>query len=698
MGRVEKNRTRSSRSRPVSCQSCRSRKLRCSRQFPCANCTSRGISCQIEGPSTLSVSSIDEAADPPSEPFQENVLARLRRLESIVIGQGGHPRTPPPQTGSRPGPPRPRGKGDLTASLTGRSSVVDVDWLESQISHPGSAVGLCVAEYEFKTCAIREAISSPSTRNTSPLEKNSTRYIWLPLYEESKQIVEKYLTEITYHHHVVHIPSVRALVDDLYRDLSMKKPIKLGQMSLLLAMLASTAFFWTERDMDKSVFSSLAEADVQSKTWMNITLEILEYSRFTNSESLEDIQALIIISFLVCNIVGITSQARYLFGTATSMAWQLSLHRIDHPNNAELDLPPSDSVRAEISRRVWWYLVSTDWQISQVAGLQKGTYMINPRQMATAKPANANDEDLFDGMTDVSRPLDQPTSMSYCLHRIRLGEICREISDSIPFLEIGPGDPDYRQIKKIDKRICECAQAMPPFFSLDYKPYQLPDTDPRKSPGIVIQRYIANTLLYTQRVRFHLPYLSRASSEPMYRYSRDACLEAARMVIRTEEQLSSEKFPFVLVRLKFSAVIHCVCMAIIVLLMDLCLNKSLWTEDDRERRSEIFNAFGILEEAKDQSPFAGRLLESFYSILRRNKANIDRSSETQSSNVIRQSHAEPSTSQIALTETDMESTSMEPNVPFFDDFWQTFDTSVDPSNLFDWDTLLSELDNPSLSI
>lgn len=152
--------------------------------------------------------------------------------------------------------------------------------------------------------------------------------------------------------------------------------------------------------------------------------------------------------------------------------------------------------------------------------------MINPRQMATAKPANANDEDLFDGMTDVSKPFDQPTSMSYCLHRIRLGEICREISDSIPFLEIGPGDPDYRQIKKIDKRICECAQAMPPFFSLDYKPYQLPDTDPRKSPGIVIQRYIANSLPYTQRVRLHLPYLSRASSEPMYRYSRDACLEA----------------------------------------------------------------------------------------------------------------------------------------------------------------------------
>lgn len=216
---------------------------------------------------------------------------------------------------------------------------------------------------EFKICSIREASSSTHMRNSTILEKNTTRSVWLPLYEESKQIVDKYLAEITYLHHVVHIPSVRAIVDDLYQDLNMKNPIKLGQVSLLLAMLASTVFFWTERDMDKPVFSSVAEADAQSKTWMNLTLEVLEYSRFTNSESLEDIQALIIISFLVCNIVGITSQARYLFGTATSMAWQLSLHRIDHPNNAELDLPPPDSVRAEICRRVWWYLVATDWYV-----------------------------------------------------------------------------------------------------------------------------------------------------------------------------------------------------------------------------------------------------------------------------------------------------------------------------------------------
>lgn len=134
------------RSRPVSCQFCRSRKLRCSRKFPCANCTSRGISCQLEGSSTVSVSSADEAPNTTSDTFQENVLARLRRLENIVIGQSEHTHYPD-QVGSRPGPPRPRRKGDLVASFTERSSTVDVDWVESQIAYPGSSVGLCIAEY-----------------------------------------------------------------------------------------------------------------------------------------------------------------------------------------------------------------------------------------------------------------------------------------------------------------------------------------------------------------------------------------------------------------------------------------------------------------------------------------------------------------------------------------------------------------------
>lgn len=62
---------------------------------------------------------------------------------------------------------------------------------------------------------------------------------------------------------------------------------------------------------------------------MTASFEILEYSRFTCSVSLEDVQALIIVSFLVCNLVGITSQAgsvALLDGTFGRMAVVATSH------------------------------------------------------------------------------------------------------------------------------------------------------------------------------------------------------------------------------------------------------------------------------------------------------------------------------------------------------------------------------------
>lgn len=188
----------------------------------------------------------------------------------------------------------------------------------------------------------------------------STKCIWLPLYEEALAIVEKYSKEITYLHHVAHTPSLQILVEKLYGDLRERRPVEIGQVSLLLGILASTTTFWTEHDMKIGIFSSVEQANGQSIRWMNLALEVVEYSRHKHTESLEDVQAMIILIFVTINLVGI-SQARYIVSMAISVARELSLHRIDHPHNYNVDVPPRDSARAEVSRRVWWYLVATDW-------------------------------------------------------------------------------------------------------------------------------------------------------------------------------------------------------------------------------------------------------------------------------------------------------------------------------------------------
>ncbi|KAJ5721362.1 uncharacterized protein N7483_009296 [Penicillium malachiteum] len=707
MGRVEKNLSRSTRSRPVSCLFCRSRKLRCSRQFPCPNCTSRGLACQLGGPAPSSAGSIEGSPEAPPDTFRQDVLERLRRLEEIVAEKRKPPNIVDEQT-SQEQPLRPWQKGNPpSASVKGpQDSDIDVDWLEGEVTYSIPTDSLVAYDIEFKTCSIKKAAHAASVFEKRHNSAVATRCVWLPFHDEAKEIVNKYLTDITYIHHVVHIPSVKSSVDDLYRGLSTGDPgsIKLGHVALLLAILASTTFFWTELDMNSPLFSSVAEANEQAALWLKISLDVLEYSRRKALDSLEDVQAMIIVGFMVTNLVGVASQAWYVFSNAIAVARRLSLHRIDHPRHGTIDGSHPGSIQAEIGRRVWWYLVATDWQFSQYAGPQKGTYSINPKHMATKKPLNANDEDLVDGATYVNKPMDRPTSMSYSLQRIQLAELCREVTDRIPFAESCYETSNYQHIRDVDAQICKIINEMPSFFSLDNSSEKVASDNPQTPPGIIIQRYVINSLLHAQRCRLHLPYLSRAAVESEDDFSREACLQAARMVIRMERLLATERIPFVIARLRFSGVLHCVCMAIIVLLMDVCLNKSIRPEDDQQRRAEIYNAFSVLEEAKGQSPFAEKILESFYAVLWRHKAPIPGVS---GKTVVRAENdgEHPPSESITDSTTSInipiecnENGPWDPTLPTFDDLWQQFDNSVDPSASFDWTSLFAELDAPFVSI
>lgn len=64
---------------PVSCQSCRSKKLKCNRVQPCSNCTARGISCHFLVPPTR------QTETAPATQSIPDILGRIERLESIVL-------------------------------------------------------------------------------------------------------------------------------------------------------------------------------------------------------------------------------------------------------------------------------------------------------------------------------------------------------------------------------------------------------------------------------------------------------------------------------------------------------------------------------------------------------------------------------------------------------------------------------------
>ena len=239
--------------------------------------------------------------------------------------------------------------------------------------------------------------------------------------------------------------------------------------------------------------------------------------------------------------------------------------------------------------------------------------------MLVKKPLNINDEELSDGMSRIEQPLSRPTAMSYSLQRIRLAEISRNIVDRTPPILAHLGGPSLDAVMDIDTELQLLINDIPPFFSMSKAElseiYQL---DTSEAAKIAHQGYIIHSNVHAQRCKLHFPYFSRGFGDSAFACSRDLCLQSARLVIRTQSRLESSGL-CIATRFKFLGLLLGFFMASIVLLMDLCHNKS--SPQQEERRGEIAGAFQTLEEARHESETAAKFLESLMHVLRKHKVS-----------------------------------------------------------------------------
>lgn len=205
---------------------------------------------------------------------------------------------------------------------------------------------------------------------------HSVRNFSIPLHQESVILLEKYLRDITYIHHVILSGPLRTMVDNIYGDIEKHAPISPAQVALLLSILSSAMFTWTRKDSENAPFATSEKVNATSSVWVKGTLDLLDHCRRISLQSIEAIQAMIILSFAITNIEGITARFRDLLSTAITAARELSLHKVDHqPGIDRREEAPADSVESEMKRRVWWYLVATDWYVSSpTAALAKARY------------------------------------------------------------------------------------------------------------------------------------------------------------------------------------------------------------------------------------------------------------------------------------------------------------------------------------
>jgi len=175
-------------------------------------------------------------------------------------------------------------------------------------------------------------------------------------------MVETYIREIAYILPIVTATSLRLAIEGLYSNLARTGHTSHGNVSLVLAVLASATYFWTSGDDELSLFSTADAANQQSLVWVKATLDVVDNARDRGCFSIEILQAIIIVSMVVCNLEGVSQRYRTMLSTALTLGRELGLHRLNASDPKLLsDVRASNHVEAEIGRRVWWYLIATDW-------------------------------------------------------------------------------------------------------------------------------------------------------------------------------------------------------------------------------------------------------------------------------------------------------------------------------------------------
>ncbi|KAH6682246.1 hypothetical protein F5X68DRAFT_24635 [Plectosphaerella plurivora] len=611
-----------------SCDFCRSRKLRCDRPMPCTNCIARDKEC-VFGPVLARRSrrkadseAISRVSDQPSTSatprpppvLQQDLLAEIQALKRLAhdletrvnASTGNDPcngivvtLTP---SGSEPSP----SWGGLGTGIgtPSHGQVIDVVAHLQRVSRSeGSQTHIEPKDILFK---IDNILTIPDRSRYTAHHGRQARCIHIPRHDEAKVLVDFFLTNLNYIYHVVHPQSLSSMVDALYAQIDKQEPVTPGRMVLLLAVFASSTHAWTTVGA-AGLFPSPGDAHTQAHLWIKATHDVLHAEQGSPPFSLEAVLGTVVLSFITCNIEGVSMRYRGLISTGLVLGRELGLHRLDGEASGGFN---GGVIAAEMGRRAWWYLAATDWLLAaRYGGPNEGVYQVNPRHMAVNKPRNIDDADLVEGDPNVDRPLSQPTDMSYFLQRLRLAEVSRAIVDHTSMaMRTSARATHHAHVMSLDFELHQMTRDVPPFLDIN----NYPDTPAPEMHDMFIQAYMLNSLVQTQRCAIHLEYL--ISGDPAYASSRETCIGAARQILRAEQQLLRSRHPFVQTRGRLSAILHGVFMASIVLLMDACVNGG----EDRNGR-EVAEALRIVGDAQEHSLAAQKLHEALVQVLARHR-------------------------------------------------------------------------------
>lgn len=139
---------------------------------------------------------------------------------------------------------------------------------------------------------------------------------------------------------------------------------------------------------------------------------------------------------------------------------------------------------------------------------------------------------------------------------------------------------------------------------------------------------------------------------------------------------------------KLSGVLHLYFYAVVVLVIDLCVNRAIG--DEEARKAEIKEGCKTLEEARQQSMPAGMFLDSLMAIMQKHRIRLQGQDGTQAE-LANTLAMPPQPFSLASAAGNGEIPDQYVSNYDFEEIWQSY-TDLDFEDAQDWDALMRDLD------
>ncbi|KAF5572176.1 hypothetical protein FPANT_13293 [Fusarium pseudoanthophilum] len=365
------------------CLSCRQRKLKCDRQQPCANCVARSVECTEQDlpPSRAVKRPLPQESDSST---LLSILSRLDQIEAYLrpnkrckhvsistpIGDQlnairfnvpGVSQNQDPACNDVVESMPPEDQMQATKYSVNDSFLVSLTTI-TENNDPYVDSG----KYRALTNELSISISA-DYRSQKLVEP---RHIQLPPKWETMRLFQVYFKYLGHVQNIIYRPHADVLINNAYDQIvNISATTASRGLALILSVIAlATILEPVDGDLTTAI-PILKERLGLFAAYIRMAMDCLEQHRRRADHTLENVQALILLAFGIHHTETFSPRYRVLIAEAIAVSHSLGLHIVDRvsvrPGQSKVD---ADPITQEIKRRVWWYLVATDWASSKAEG------------------------------------------------------------------------------------------------------------------------------------------------------------------------------------------------------------------------------------------------------------------------------------------------------------------------------------------